>query len=88
VHAGASRVLLLGFDMDIDPNTQMQHWHNLYDKGPVNDERRRRKLPFSRHLGGFPVIADDAKKLGVEIINVSPNSTIECFPKMTIKDLS
>lgn len=87
VHAGASRVLLLGFDMDIDSNTQMQHWHNLYDKGPVHDERRRRKLPFSRHLTGFPVIADDAKKLGVEIINVSPNSTITCFPKMTTKEL-
>jgi hypothetical protein len=85
VHAGAKRVILLGFDMNID-NTKMQHWHNLYGKGPVNDDRRRRKLPFSRHLTGFPVIAEDAKRVGVEIINASPSSAIDCFPKVSVKE--
>ncbi len=87
IHFGAKRIMLLGFDMDIDPNNKMQHWHNLYAKGPVSDDRRRRKLPFSRHLLGFPVIAEDVKKLGVQIINVSKDSTITCFPKKTIKQV-
>lgn len=89
VHLGASKIFLLGFDMDIDPKNNMQHWHNLYSKGPVapHDDRRRRKLPFGRHLQGFPVIAEDIKKRGVQIINVSPESTITCFPKMTIKQI-
>lgn len=87
VHAGAARIILLGFDMNIDARSQMQHWHNLYGKGPVQDDRRRRKLPFPRHLTGFTVIADDVKKLGVQIINASPNSAIQCFPKMTVKEI-
>ncbi len=86
VHFGAKRIMLLGFDMNIDGN-RMQHWHDLYGKGPVSDDRRKRKLPFARHLQGFPVIAEDAKKLGVQIINVSANSEITCFPKMTIKQI-
>jgi hypothetical protein len=86
VHFGAKRILLLGFDMDIDSH-KMQHWHNLYGKGPVADDRRKRKLPFARHIACFPIIAVDAKKLGVEIINVSPDSAIDNFPKMSIKEL-
>lgn len=86
VHFGAKRIFLLGFDMNIDQN-KMQHWHDLYRKGPVSDDRRKRKLPFVRHLQGFPIIASDAKKLGVEIINVSPDSAITDFPKMSLKQV-
>ena len=85
VHMGAKRILLLGFDMNLD-GTQMQHWHDLYGKGPVADERRKRKLPFARHITCFAFIAADAKKLGVEIINLSPNSAIDNFPKMSVKE--
>lgn len=85
VHLGAKRILLLGFDMNID-KTQWQHWHNLYNKGPVVDERRKRKLPFARHLTCFPPIAEDARRLGVEIINLSPTSAIDSFGKMTVKE--
>ena len=86
LHTGVARIMLLGFDMNID-GSAMQHWHNLYGKGPVNDDRRKKKLPFGRHMLGFPKIAEDAKKIGVEIINVSANSAIDCFPKMTVKEL-
>lgn len=88
VHTGAKRIILLGFDMKIGDN-KMQHWHNLYQKGPVQaqDNRRIRKLPFDRHLSGFPVIAEDAKRMGVTILNACPNSEIQCFPKVTVKDI-
>lgn len=86
VHFGAARIILLGFDMNIDSGN-MQHWHDLYGKGPVSDDRRRRKLPFARHLQGFPVIAEDAKRIGVQIINASPSSEITCFPKMSVNEL-
>lgn len=85
VHMGAKRILLLGFDMNLD-GTRMQHWHDLYGKGPVLDERRKRKLPFSRHITSFSFIAADAKRLGVEIINLSPGSSINDFPKMSVKE--
>jgi len=88
VHTGAKRIILLGFDMQLGSD-KMQHWHDLYQKGPVilSDKRRVRKLPFNRHLAGFPQIADDAKKLGVEILNASPDSVITQFPKFSVKEL-
>jgi len=65
-----------------------QHWHDLYGrsagKGTV---RRARKMPFHRHLKGFPAIAEDAKRRKIEILNVSPDSAIECFRKVSIKEI-
>jgi len=88
VHTGAKRIMLLGFDMKLS-NNNIQHWHDLYGKGPaqLQDQKRLRKLPFDRQLIGFPVIAEDAKRMGVEIINVCPDSAINCFPKFTLKEL-
>lgn len=83
---GAKRIILLGFDMNLGKD-KMQHFHNVYARGPVTDDRRLRKLPFPRHLRGFPNIAQDAKKLGIEILNASPNSSIDSFPKYTVKEL-
>ncbi len=76
---GAKRIYLLGFDMK--PNKDGKtHWHSAY-KGRINDR------VFKRHLLGFPFIAKDAKKLNIEIINVNPDSAIEDFPKVNLKDI-
>ena len=84
-HLGVKKIYLLGFDMTVGP-TKMEHWHVHYStaKGGPRDPR---KLPFHRHLLGFPRIAKDAKKLGVEIINVSPNSAITSFKKVSLKEV-
>ena len=68
--------------------TENQHWHDVYGrtKAPV-DPRKRRKMPFHKHLRGFPQIARDAKRMGVEILNASPDSAIECFRKVTVKEI-
>jgi len=88
VHAGAKRVILLGFDMKLN-NSNQQHYHNAYGRGIINiqDPHKRRKLPFDRHLRGFPIIAQDAGRMGIEIINASPESVISCFRKMTVKEI-
>ena len=85
VQLGVKRIYLLGFDMKLDENNN-QHWHNVYDSANRN-ERERRKLPFRKHLGGFSVIAEDAKKLGIEIINLNSDSAINCFKKMNLEDI-
>src|SRR5690606_37197584 len=76
--AGAKRILLLGFDMLPEKST---HWHSLY--GDVRTHRNT----FNRFLKHFPNIARDAKKRRIEILNVSPNSAIEDFPKVSLKDV-
>ena len=85
IHTGATRIILLGFDMSLGEGHK-QHWHGLYNiagRGKVE----AKKLPFNRHLKGFPLIAKEAKKLGVVILNASPDSAIKCFPKVQVKDL-
>jgi len=86
VHTGAKRIILLGFDMTLGEHNN-QHWHDVYNRGPVKTEKRARKLPFYRHLRGFTEIARDAKQIGVEIINACPNSMIEQFRKVSVKEL-
>lgn len=85
VHTGAKRIILLGFDMKLVEDRK--HWHKEY----INSGRTRKDdnmhLPFHRHLIGFPHIANDARRLGVEIFNASPESAIEDFPKVAVKEL-
>ena len=84
--AGAKRIFLLGFDMTLGPD-QYQHFHNQYNRGPIVREDQIAKLHFGIHLLGFPEIARDAKKMNIEIINVSPTSQISEFRKISLKEL-
>ncbi len=86
-NAGAKRIILLGFDMKLD-ETKKQWWHNLYGRDP-NAKRSPKKpwhMPFDRHLRGFPEIQKDARRRGIEIWNVSPDSAIREFPKMNLSE--
>lgn len=87
-HMGARRIILLGFDMNLDSNLS-QHWHIHYASAgrDKKDKNFKKRLPFHRHLKGFPDIARDAKKAGVEILNVSPDSAIQDFPKVNLKEV-
>jgi hypothetical protein len=82
---GAKQIVLAGFDMKLGEDKR-QHWHAEY--GTASRDRANvdhRKLPFGRHLIGFAQIAKDAKRRGITIINVCPDSAIKEFPKMTVK---
>lgn len=82
VQLGAKNIYLLGFDMNIDSDTP-QHWHEHYGKR----ERGSINKTFRRHLRSFPAIKADAERLGVKIINVSPNSGITEFPRVSLKEV-
>jgi hypothetical protein len=84
VHTGANRIILLGFDMTLSTDGN-QHWHQLYK--PAGDRRNAKKLPFGRHMIGFEMIAKDAKRKRVKIINASPDSAITQFEKTTVNEL-
>lgn len=83
VHFGVKKIVLLGFDMDLSKGGEYSHWFGYYSKHKVQFA----EAVFRRQLIGFPQIAEDAKKLGVEIINANPKSKIDCFPKMNLKDI-
>jgi len=83
-NTGVKRIVLLGFDMIWDKNLK-QHWHGLYGTADREDKKKM-KVTFDRHTSGFPMIARDAKKRGITIINACPNSTIEEFERMSVKE--
>jgi len=83
---GAKRILLLGFDMKLNENKR-QHFHDVYHRGEIKEEQRLMKLPFDKHLRGFAQIKIDATNLGIQIINVNPDSAIPEFPKMSLKEV-
>jgi len=86
-HFGVKRIYLLGFDMQLGKNGY-QHWHPHYKKAsnPVK-QRDPKKLPFDRHKIGFPMIANDSRRLGLEIINVNPDSLITVFKRVKLSDV-
>lgn len=86
-HTGAKRIILLGFDMKLDEDRK-QHWHNAYHRLEyLQSKDFNKQLPFDRHLMGFPEIAKDAKRMGIKIINASPDSSITVFDKVSVRDL-
>lgn len=76
-HFGVGRIYLLGFDMK--RTDKHGHWH-----APHNEKDA---LPFGRHLKGFPFIASDARKMGIEILNVNPDSAINSFKKVALSEV-
>jgi hypothetical protein len=84
---GAQRIILVGFDMNIEGIHQ--HWHNGYrsveteENEPSNDL----KATFTTHSAKFPAIKNQLDKLGIEIVNTSLNSSITCIPKKPLEDL-
>jgi len=84
VKLGAKRIILLGFDMCRSPNGQ-EHWHAHY-RVALNP-RLEQQLPFKKHLDAFGPIANDAKRMGIDILNVSKRSAITQFPIVELKDV-
>jgi len=79
-HFGARRIILLGFDMNVSDTAT--HWHTGHGNKPAVI-----KKSFDRHMGKFPKVAEDAKALGIEILNASPTSTLDMFPRVNLKDV-
>jgi len=84
-HLGVKRIILLGFDMCLDKSGK-SHWHAAHRRRD-GKAKRVKSPPFKRHLRGFSHIAEDAKRLGLEILNASPDSVIKEFRKMKLEDI-
>jgi len=101
-HLGATRIFILGLDM-YSFNDGRVHWHTGYpDKSKTPNffqTKRGKKCPknipdkekseylFKKQSVGWGRVATDAKKLGIEIINVNPKSNINAFLKMSLSDV-
>lgn len=73
-HFGASRILLMGYDM------RGGHWHGNHPS-PL-----KKGSPYHDWVGRFDQMASDLSDRGVEVINCSLDSALECFSKMRAED--
>jgi hypothetical protein len=75
---GASRVILLGYDMQRGPKGEM-HWHPEHPmKTPhMYVEFRRR----------FESLIEPMRTAGVEVINCTRSTALECFPKRPLEQM-
>lgn len=73
---GATRILLLGYDMGVDSKGR-QHWHA--------DHPNKMRSPYQTFLQGYPTLVEPLKKAGIEVVNCSRDTRIKCFPRLTIE---
>lgn len=72
--AGATRILLLGFDM------RGSHFFGSYTNGLSNTTEAKRRV----HLAQYARWARLHK--AIEVINCTPGSALHCFPKARLED--
>lgn len=75
--AGASRIILLGFDARAVDGKM--HWHGEH---PVPTPRAW----FSEMPKHFVRLSDALIKRGVECVNASPGSALKCFRQVTLEE--
>ena len=76
VHLGASRILLLGYDMQRGPNGE-EHCHA--------DHPSRSTPRYELFQSFFPSLVEPLREAGVSIVNCSRRTAIECFPRMDLE---
>lgn len=71
-HLDVSRMILLGYDMDI-PDKGASHWH-----GGHPTPSKRSNYGVFRRL--FPHLVRPLAARGIEVINATPGTKLTCFP--------
>lgn len=75
-HFGARQIVLLGFDMHRNSGA---HWHGEHD-GMISAPAMH--IPAWR--SAMDPLARDLRYAGVHVINATPGTALECFPKMEL----
>lgn len=75
---GASRVVLLGYDMAPGSGGR-QHWHP--------DHPVKSRSPYQTFQAAFPTLVEPLAAAHVEVINCSRQTAVTCFPRAEITDL-
>lgn len=90
-HLGARLIILIGFDMKptkvIDETTgqivERGQWHENHKI----DYLKKGYNPYGGYFAALPIIAEDAKRLGVEILNATIDTVIPdtIFPRISLE---
>lgn len=75
---GAKRIVLLGYDCQ--KTDGKAHWHGDHPKGLGNAGS------IDKWAKSFGDLAEALKKRGVEAVNASRATALECFPRLTLEE--
>ncbi len=78
-HLGATRILLLGYDMGPAPDGRTYHWHPPHPDGLPS--------PYPQMIEAFDSIVQPLKEAGVSVVNCTPGSALKCFPTARLQDV-
>lgn len=79
VHLGASRIVLLGYDMKVSNKT---HWHGNH---PWQMESNRSwLLTVASWPAHYQTLVQPLDALGIEVINASRETALTCFPRVSL----
>jgi hypothetical protein len=78
VHLGATRILLLGFDMQSSP-TGVHHWFGWHPYGHIVP-------PYDSFRACLETAVRPLAALGVTTINCTPRTALTCFPQMPLAE--
>jgi hypothetical protein len=86
VHLGASRILLLGYDLQVGPGERRRCHpdHPISEDDPVAALRRFRHR-LSRWIEHYATLVGPLDTLGVEVWNCTRSTAMRCFPQMTLE---
>lgn len=76
---GCRRILLIGFDMQEGPKGE-KHWHGDH----VAPLTQKQQFVEWRHK--CRVLAKELEAEGVEVVNCTPRSALECFPMGDLRE--
>lgn len=76
VHLGASRILLLGYDMRVVGNRR--HFTTNYPSGGSGN--------YTHWMRHFDTLVKPLEQLSIEVVNCTPNSALKVFPFMPLRD--
>ena len=75
---GAARIILLGFDMQRTGGKS--HWHGDHPRSLGQGDH------YSRWAAAMNQLAKDAAAAGIEIINCSRKTALQCFPQRDLEE--
>jgi hypothetical protein len=79
VQFGASRIVLLGYDQQ--DKSGKGHWHGQHP------ERIRKDFNWPMWRERFSEAAIDLQRLGVEVVNCTRDSALDCFVKKPLEEM-
>ena len=80
VHFGARRIVLLGYDMKPDAQGR-SHWFGDHEDWPT-----RPSIFRDVFLPHFDALARALEETGVQVVNCTPDSALDVFPKADLAD--